>query len=147
MKTKNMRERTLENHLRHYNTYKVGIMNCQKQLDYIAPNITATYDYKGGSNFFISNTTEQVALDRIESKRALDLHESIQNYKIICESIENAYKELKPIEQDFVNLRYFNCEPMDRVKGELGYSEEKSVYRIRRHVLDKLEISLKNLLE
>jgi hypothetical protein len=28
----------------------------------------------------------------------------------------------------------------------LGYAEEKSVYRIRRHVLDKLLISLNNLL-
>jgi hypothetical protein len=28
----------------------------------------------------------------------------------------------------------------------LGYSEEKSVYRLRRHVLDKLMISLHNLL-
>ena len=147
MKNKSMRERTLETHLRHYNTYRVGIVNCQKQLDYIMPNITAVYDYIKGSSFYIANSTEKIAIDRIESKRALDLYEEIQNYKIIIDSIDNAFKELKPHEQDFVKLRYFDCEPMHEVKRVMGYSEEKSLYRIRRHVLEKLEISLKNLLK
>ena len=121
-------------------------MNCEKQLNYIMPNITANFDFVGNSSF-IANSTEKIALDRIESLRALELHETIKRYTCICESIENAFKELKSQEQDFVKLRYFDCEPMQYVTTALGYAEEKSVYRIRRHVLDKLLISLKNLLD
>lgn len=143
---KNMRERTIETHLRHYNTYKIGIENCKKQLDYILPSITSRFDYISGNSFYIANNTERVAIDRVESKRALDLYEEIEQYTIICESIERAFNELKEHEQDFVKLRYFDCMQMHDVKKEMGYSEEKSVYRIRRHVLDKLLISLNNLI-
>ena len=146
MKNKSVVERTIENHLRHYNTYKVGILNCQRQLDYIMPSLTTRFDYINGSTFYIGNNTEKIAIDRIESKRALDLYEEIERYKLIVDSIETAFGQLKPQEQDFVKLRYFDCEPIEYVKQALGYSEEKSVYRIRRHVLDKLEISLKNLI-
>ena len=142
---KAMKERIIENYLRHYLTYKVGIKNCQNQLDYLMPNITARYDYIQGSTFYINNSTERVAIDRIESKRALDLHEEIERYKIITESIDNAFGELKPQEKDFVEYRYFSCMPVYEVKTLMGYSEE-SVFRIRRHVLEKFFISLNNLL-
>jgi len=141
------RERLIEVHLRHFLTYKVGIKNCQMQLNYISPTLTTNYhkneDY---SYFYISNNTEKVALDRIESKRALDLNEEIERYKIIVESIQNAFNELKPQEKDFVEYRYFSCYSIADVKQLMGYSEDKSIYRIRRHVLDKLLISLNNLL-
>ena len=143
---KNMRERTIETHLRHYNTYKIGIENCKKQLDYILPSITSRFDYISGNSFYIANNTERVAIDRIESKRALDLYEEIEQYNIICESIDRAFGELKPHEQDFVKMRYFDCQPIEKVTREMGYNEHKSVYRIRRHVLDKLLISLNNLI-
>lgn len=139
-------ERTIESHLRHYLTYKTGIVNCQKQLDYIMPNMTAHYDFVGGSTFHISNSTEKVAIDRIESKRALDLHETIQRYLLIVQSIENALGDLKNQEREFIEHRYFNCMSIQEVKLVMGYSEEKSIYRIRRHALDKLLISLNNLL-
>jgi DNA-directed RNA polymerase specialized sigma24 family protein len=117
------------------------------QLNYISPTLTTNYhkneDY---SYFYISNNTERVALDRIESKRALDLNEEIERYKIIVESIQNAFNELKPQEKDFVEYRYFSCYSIADVKQLMGYSEDKSIYRIRRHVLDKLLISLNNLL-
>jgi DNA-directed RNA polymerase specialized sigma subunit len=117
------------------------------QLNYISPTLTTNYhkneDY---SYFYISNNTEKVALDRIESKRALDLNEEIERYKIIVESIQNAFNELKPQEKDFVEYRYFSCYSIADVKQLMGYSEDKSIYRIRRHVLDKLLISLNNLL-
>lgn len=75
----------------------------------------------------------------------MDLREEISKYKIITKSIDQAIAELKPQEQDFVKYRYFDCLPMHDVKQKLGYSEEKSVYRLRKHVLDKLMISLHNL--
>lgn len=110
------------------------------------PSMVARYEVDGkGSGFYISNNTERVAIDRIESKRALDLHENIKQNELICTSIERAFKELQPQEQDFVKLRYFDCKPIEVVKREMKYNEDRSVYRIRRHVLDKLLISLNNL--
>jgi DNA-directed RNA polymerase specialized sigma subunit len=144
---KDTKERTIEIHLRHYHTYRVGIINCQKQLDYIMPSLVSGFGSDGNKSvFFVSNDTEKVALDRIESKRAIDLKEEIDQYQIIVDSIDNAFEELKQQEKDFVRLRYFECLPIYEVKTKMGYSEEKSVYRIRRHVLDKLMISLNNLL-
>lgn len=143
-----MKERTIENHLRFYKTYLVGIKNCEQQLDYIMPNITTKFgaDNHGAFFYVVSDTTANIAIDRIEGKRALDLKEEIEKYKIITASIENALKELREQEKHFVNHRYFECLPIQEVKSKLGFSEERSVYRIRRHVLDKLLISLNNLL-
>ena len=116
-------------------------------LDYIMPSLVTTYGIdRDGTTFFILNDTEKVAIDRIEGKRALDLKEEIERLKIITLSIENAIEELKPIEKDFVQYRYFECLPMHEIKIKLGYSDEKSVYSIRRNLLDKMLISLNNLL-
>ncbi len=147
MNPKSMKERQIENHLRFYKTYLVGIKNCEQQLDYIMPNITTKYGADNHGSFFyvVADSTCNVALDRIEGKRALDLREEIAKYKIITKSIDQAIAELKPQEQEFVKHRYFDCLPMHDVKQKLGYSEEKSVYRLRKHVLDKLMISLHNL--
>lgn len=141
---KTEKERTIENHLRHYKTYKIGILNCKKQLDYIMPNVTANYDCFG-SSFWIGNNTERVAIDRIESKRALDLLEEIGRFEIIIKSIENAFSELNSLEQKFVDLRYFDRMAIGDVKDVLGYLDERSLFRIRRHVLDRFLISLNNL--
>lgn len=145
---KSMKERQIENHLRFYKTYLVGIKNCEQQLEYILPNITTKYgaDNHGAFFYVVADSTCNIAIDRIEGKRALDLKEEIERYKIITQSIQKAIVELKPQERDFVNFRYFDCLPMHEVKLKLGYSEEKSVYRLRRHVLDKLLISLHNLM-
>ena len=145
--TKEIKERYLENHLRNYKTYLIGIKNCEMHLDYIMPSLVTTYGIdRDGTTFFILNDTEKVAIDRIEGKRALDLKEEIERLKIITLSIENAIEELKPIEKDFVQYRYFECLPMHEIKIKLGYSDEKSVYSIRRNLLDKMLISLNNLL-
>jgi DNA-directed RNA polymerase specialized sigma subunit len=148
MNSKSMNERQIENHLRFYKTYLVGIKNCEQQLEYIYPNITTKYgaDNHGAFFYVVSDSTCNIALDRIEGKRALDLKEEIAKYKIITSSIDEAVEGLKPLERDFVDFRYFQCLSIHEVKSKLGYSEEKSVYRIRRHVLDKLLISLHNLL-
>lgn len=143
---KAMKERQIESHLRHYKTYQVAIKNCQKQLDFIMPSLVTGYNSDGSTSiFFIANDTEKVALDRIESKRALDLREEIEQYQIIVSSIDNSYQQLNEQEKMFVTLRYFECLPIYEVKERMGYQEAKSIYRIRRHVLDKLLIGL-NLL-
>ena len=144
---KTTKERILENHLRLFKTYQVGIKNCEQQLEYIMPSLITNYGIdSGGTSFFaISNPTEKFALDRIEGKRALDLREEIERYKLITSCINNALDDLKDKERDFVEYRYFDCLPIQEVKFKLGYSEDKSVFRIRRHVLDKMLISLSNL--
>lgn len=145
--TKSMKERTIETHLRFYKTYQVGIQNCEQQLEYIMPSLVTKYGVdNNGAFFFITNDTEKVAIDRIEGKRALDLREEIERFLLITSSIENALADLKDQENEFVKWRYFECLPIHEVKIKLGYNDEKSVYRIRRHVLDKLMISLNNLL-
>lgn len=142
-----MKERSIENHLRFYNTYLTGIKNCEQQLEYIMPSLVINHGTDGnGAFFFIVNDTEKVAVDRVEGKKAIDLREEIERYKIITSSIANSINDLKPNEQEFIKWRYFECLPIQDVKTKMGYSEEKSVYRIRRHVLDKLMISLNNLL-
>lgn len=142
------KDRVIESHLRFYRTYLIGIKNCEKQLDYIMPSLVARYEVNtdSGESCFIVNNTEKVALDRIESKRALDLKEEIERYKLIIFSIDEAIKDMQPEELDFITFRYFECLPIHIVKNKMGYSEAKTVYRIRKRVLDKLHISLHNLL-
>ena len=137
----------IEKFLRQYTTYKIGAMTLQKQLDYIMPNITATYELVEGSagTFKITSSTEKYAIDRIESKRALMIHEDIANYNLIIESIDNAVSELDEIERKFVELRYINRKTISQTSIELGYSE-KHIFNLRNQVMDKLLISLRGLL-
>ena len=107
--TKATKERILENHLRYFKTYQVGVKNLEQQLEYIMPSLVTNYGVdSGGSSFFsISNTTEKFALDRIEGKRALDLREEIERFKLITSCISNALEDLKEKERDFVQLSLF----------------------------------------
>lgn len=147
MQSKGIKERIIESHLRHYHTYRVGIINCEKQLEYIMPSLVSQFGSDGTHSFFyVGNNTERVAIDRIESKRALDLKEEILRFQLVVESIDNAIEGLKENEKTFIKLRYFDSLTIHEVKMKMGYSEEKSIFRIRRNVLDKLLISLNNLL-
>jgi DNA-directed RNA polymerase specialized sigma subunit len=144
---RNEKERTIENFLNKYGTYKVGIRNCQQQLDYMLPSLTCRYDSDGMSaSYYISNNTERVALDRITSKKALDLLEEMEQFRLVVACIDNAMAELPEKEREFVRNRYFLNLKMYEVKAKMNVSEEKTLYRIRRVVLDKFMISLKNLL-
>lgn len=147
IQNKAMKEKIIENYLRYYRTYQTSIKNCEQQLEYIMPTLVSRYGVNDlGTYFYIANNTSAVALDRIESKRALDLKEQIEQNKLIVSSIENAMKDLQQQEKSFVQLRYFEGLSIEEIKDKLGYKEEKSVFRIRRHCLDKLLISLSNLL-
>lgn len=144
---RNTRERTIENFLNKYTTYKIGIKNCKQQLDYMLPSLTTRFSSDGMSaSYYIANNTEQVALDRITSKKAIDLTEEIAQYEIIISSIDNALTELDEKQKAFVKYRYFKGLKMHEIKGLMHISEEKSLYRIRRQVLDKFSISLSSLM-
>lgn len=143
----NQKERTIENFLNKYNTYKIGIKNCQQQLDYMLPSLTTRYESDGQTaSYYIANNTERVALDRITSKKALDLLEEIEKYRLIIALIDNALSELDEKQKTFVQHRYFTGLKMYEVKAKMNVSEEKTLYRIRRQVLDKFEISLSSLI-
>jgi DNA-directed RNA polymerase specialized sigma subunit len=110
------------------------------------PSLTARYDSDGMSaSYYIANNTERVALDRITSKRALDLLEQMEQYRLVIALIDNALNELDEKQKAFVQHRYFSNLKMYEVKAKMNVSEEKTLYRIRRQVLDKFEISLSSL--
>lgn len=145
--SREQKERVLENYLNNYKTYKVGIKNCQKQLEYLMPSLVCRFDTNGKiAQFYIANNTEQVALDRITSKKALDLQEEIEQFGLIVCTIDEAVKELDELQQKFVDLRYFHGLKMNQVQANLMYYEERTLYRIRKQIMDKLLISLSNLL-
>lgn len=80
-----------------------GIKNCEQQLDYIMPSLVSRYEANNDSAFWVVNNTEKVAIDRIESFRALELKEEIERYKILTQSIENAVEALEMVERAFVS--------------------------------------------
>jgi len=141
------KERIIENFLNKYITYQIGIKNCQNQLDYMMPSLTFRYESDGNiAQYHIANNTEQVALDRITSKKALDLLEEIEQFKLILASIDNATAELDEKQKSFLELRYFKGLKMYEIKPLMHISDEKTLYRIRRQILDKFLISLNNLI-
>lgn len=137
----------IENHLRKYNTYKAGVEALKLQLDYIMPELTVNYSSGGGGNgtFNIQSETEKYAIDRIESSRALEIHENMERYNVIIKSIDEAMKDLDSIEKEFIKKRYFEGMTIPKTAIELGYSE-KYVFNIRNQIFEKLLISLKGLL-
>src|SRR5690606_2615364 len=139
--------RQVETLLRHYKNYKTGIKNLKVQLDYIMPSLTANYEFREGSTgtFVIYSPTEKYAIDRIESKRALDLHEKIKKYELIVQCIDDSLKDLTEDERRFVEIRYFDNKSIRYAADVLGYSE-RSIFNLRRDVLDKLKISLSGVI-
>jgi RNA polymerase sigma factor (sigma-70 family) len=146
MSKKNEQIREIESYLRKYQIYKANIKNCKRQLNYLFPNVTASYEFepKSGASFMISST-EKSAIDRIESKRALDLQEQIARSQTIVESIETALEALEEKEKVFVELRYFRCLSFIEIAAEMKQSE-RSIFDIKNRATGKLIISLANLL-
>lgn len=138
--------KAIEAHLYNYTQYKTGIVTLQKQLNYIMPNVTTSFSLSNGNcgTFNVESKTEKVAIDRIESRRALILHEDIQMYSMLIASIDESIKQLEQQERDFLRLRYIERFSIAKVADELGYSE-KHIFTIRNKMLDKLLISLKGL--
>lgn len=90
------------------------------------------------------SSTERFAIDRIESKKALDLHEQIARSQTIVESIETALEVLEEKERSFVEYRYFHCLPFNEIATAMNQSE-RSVFDIKKRATEKLVISLANL--
>ena len=103
------------------------------------PNVTTSYELKEGSTgvFKIWSTTEQVALDRLESARALQINEQMRNYQIIIDSIEEALNALGEQERLYVELRYFEGLNTERIADKMSCSIP-NLFRLRKRVLDRL---------
>lgn len=144
-KSKRENYRIIERHLENYHSYQVSIENCKRQLDNILPNITANYELREGStgSFTFSSSTENAVLDRMQSKDALDLVEKMNVSKLIVESIDRALEVLSPFQQKFVQVRYFRGCSAQETMDELGLARTD---RVRESVLEKLVISLYNIL-
>ncbi|MEG6616859.1 sigma factor-like helix-turn-helix DNA-binding protein [Peptococcaceae bacterium 1198_IL3148] len=140
--------RLIEVHLRNYKTYLVGKKNIQQSLDEILPNITTNYSWPEGTNgsFNINSSTEDVVLDRITGSRAIYLREMLNTYNTIINSINDAVDALDDDEKDFIKYRYFEGWSIEKTAQQLGYSEQ-NCFKIRIQALDKLLISLTNLLK
>ncbi|WP_306010497.1 sigma-70 family RNA polymerase sigma factor [Bacillus sp. MMSF_3328] len=138
------RQRKIESHLKNYHQYKIGIKNLKLQLDSIMPNITVSFDVLEGSvgTFVIKSPTEKYAIDRIESKRALDLYEQMEQYQLIVDCIDSAIEGLEEEEQKFVEYRYFSNFSARKMAMMLGYGES-TIFHIRNKILDKLAHSLR----
>lgn len=145
-KEKELKKRSLkkiEQHIKNYNQYKIGIRNMQLQLDNIMPNITVKYELREGNAgaFLIKSDTERVAIDRIESKRAIDLYEQLEKYRLIIDCIDISIDGLEENEKEFVKQRYFLKNSSIKVAEILGYGES-TIFLIRTKILEKLEHSL-----
>ncbi|MCY8867388.1 sigma-70 family RNA polymerase sigma factor [Bacillus spizizenii] len=142
------RKRQIEGYLRNYKSYKAGIKNLQQHLDWILPGMTATYSAEEGSSgtFNIKSKVEDAVLDRLESKQALDIKETITLFQLIVDSIDRALEQLEETERTFVEERYFKHKQIEQVAEVMGY-HEKTIQRIRNSVMDKLMIGLFNILK
>lgn len=138
--------KNIEYHLRNYRFYKSAIRNLQQQLEYIMPNITANYELREGGKgtFSIESSTEKAAIDRIESRRALNIAEDKKRYELIISCIDNSCEVLSDMERTFVEKRYFEDVCIDDVAGQLGYSVPY-MYKLRNQIMKNLSIPLSGL--
>ncbi|GAA0360975.1 sigma-70 family RNA polymerase sigma factor [Bacillus horti] len=146
-KTRNSVIREIEFHLKQYRQYKVGMNNLSNQIEFIQPRTTTNYEIREGSMNYASkwSSTEECAIERLESKKALQLQREIQKYQVIVDSIDQSLEELDELEKRFVQYRYFQRWSIRKISLELGYSES-SIHVLRRQLMAKLEISLKGIL-
>jgi phosphomannomutase len=88
--------RNIENHLRNYRDYRVGISNLKRKLDMILPNITTDYEIREGSSgvFMVRSTVEDVVICRLESVEAIKTNQIIQQYEMFVETIDKAVGQL-----------------------------------------------------
>lgn len=139
--------KVIENHLKNYEYYKMGVRNMKRQKENLYPSITSQIDEVGGGrsgSFEWKSKTEETAIKRIE--RSFDLLEAdIRQYELVISSIDEALENLAQKEKRYVELRYFQKAKMERVAAKLNYSK-RNMYNMREQVLGKLYISLKHLL-
>jgi hypothetical protein len=139
--------RVIEYHLKQYRQYKVGIDNLSHQMEMILPRTTSNLELREEARPYGRkwSSTEECAIERLESKQTLFLQREIAKYKIIVASIDKSLEQLEDIERRFVEYRYFQRWSIRKISMELGYSES-SIHVLRRQLMTKLSISLRGIL-
>lgn len=139
--------REIEYHLKQYRQYRVGIDNLTYQMEMILPRTTSRLELREESRSYSAkrSSTEDCAIERLESKQAIFLQREIKRYKIIVDSIDKSLEQLDEMERRFVEFRYFQRWSIRKISLELGYSES-SIHVLRRQLMHKLGISLKGIL-
>jgi RinA family phage transcriptional activator len=140
--------RKIEEHLKNYQQYKIGIRNLNLQLDNILPSITVSYEGKEGAvgTFVIHSPTEKCAIDRIESQRAIEIKRKIMNYQTLVDCIDAALEGLDKQEKDYVEYRYMFRYSISKIALTIGASES-TIYNYRSKILEKLEVSLTGIID
>lgn len=140
------KDKIIENHLRNLPHYRCNVISSKKELEHlqIPSLVSGIEEYR--SLDFIPNNTMDCAINHLEGKRSQMLNRMINEYELLINSIELALEHLNDQERLFVHLRYFEGLTASVVTRKLGYAEEKSMYLLRKRVLDKLKISLLNLI-
>ena len=138
----------IETHLRRYKTYLIAIKNLQETIDDISPNVTSSYEQRESTSsvFEIKSSTEDIAIDRIESRRVLNMLEEMRDYQRIINSIDNAMTALESQQRDLCNFRYIHNQSVQKTCQSANMSER--VYHRERHkALKSLSISLSNIIK
>lgn len=143
MNTQREADRKIEQHLKQYKNYKISIANLEKQLNYIMPSITANYELREGSlgAFSINSSVENVVIDRLESTKAIMLHEEREQKRLIVEAIDKALAALAEDELEYIKLRYFEHYKVYEIAAKKNCSVS-FVHDLRKSALSKLRISL-----
>lgn len=138
----------IEHHLRSYKTYEIGIENLKKSLDDILPQVTTNYTLREGTNgsFDITSKVEDAVLDRLEGSKAIYLREQIRELETVLSSIQKALNALGDDERYFIKTRYIDGFSIIKTAQSMNMSEQ-NCFRLRNQVMDKLLISLRNIVK
>ncbi|MFD2627394.1 hypothetical protein [Oceanobacillus kapialis] len=119
------RVKLIEFYLKNYRTFKVANSNLQKQLE------------------LLMNVDQQnlPSMQSVDNEKLVAIRKNYNETLLIEKSIENAVYDLSPIEQQFINSRYFKRHSIEKTAQTIGYSKA-SVYVLRSRIMDKLLISL-----
>lgn len=140
------KEKIIESYLKNLSCYYASLSNLQRELDLLQDISPTTTSYRLKEHAFtstISRPTETTALKRIDIEESIQ--KEIKRLTHLVTSIEKALEQFNAQELEFIRLRYFERLDTYNVTMELGFSEPKSMFRIRRHVLDRLLICLCHL--
>jgi hypothetical protein len=80
VKTKRVKYKLLENHLKNYKQYKAAISILQEQLDYLIPGLQVNYQFNNNDEveFKLNMSCNlQQPIDRSSSLKALIIHEDL----------------------------------------------------------------------
>lgn len=120
--------KAIENHLKNYKHYSVGIINMERKIKY---------------HNSLSKNNEYTHV--IEENESDSLHSRLTEYQLLVETIDCALEELNEMERSFIEYRYFDRWSMEKCAQHLQYSNQ-SLFVLRNKIMEKLIISLDSII-